>query len=421
MIIACRDYNPVDYFLRVLLPFLPTVSLMSSEYANLLRKADLCVKCGQCLSSCPTYLLQGNEVESPRGRISLIQGLFKGTLDESDPALRGHLDHCLGCGNCESSCPSGVDYLNLLDQARATKKLGAVPAWQLQFFSQRRLLKASVTSSQFLPKSALKLLPDILFQAQLSKPAGKPEFVDFGRFPTKEPVGRVALFVGCVGSLIDASAINLTRQLLVHFGYEVIIPETQTCCGALHRHEGYAGKADGYLHQNLDCFNGLELHQVLYFASGCGAQLHQFEKKFTAPIMEVTAFMAGIKAIETFRVNNTDKIVLHSPCSLRYQTQAWPKMRQLLQSMLGDQLTELPENDLCCGSAGLHQLKYPDIASSLLKPKLDALASLTPDILLTANTGCAMHFAKGIEKSSLPVKVMHPAEWIAGLFLKSGN
>ena len=393
---------------------------MSSVYsANLLRAADLCVKCGQCLSSCPTYVLQGNEVESPRGRISLIQGLLKGTLDSSDPALRTHLDHCLGCGNCETSCPSGVNYLNLLDQARAFKQLSAIPAWQLAVFSNRNWLQTSVAASKLLPKTALKLLPDLFENAAESRPADPSEAINFGLFPLDKPIGRVALFVGCVGSLIDASAINLTWQLLVKAGYEVIIPDNQTCCGAMHRHEGYADRADRYLNQNLDCFNAHELDHILYFASGCGAQLHQFGEQFTAKVIEVTAFISGIEAIKTFRADNTSTIALHSPCSLRNQTTAWPMMLDLLKSILGDQLIELPENDMCCGSAGLHQLKYPDIASSLLQPKLDALAELKPDILLTSNTGCAMHFAKGIENSSMGVKVMHPSEWIAGEFLKS--
>ncbi len=394
---------------------MPDLNSQQTEKA-LLALTDQCVKCGLCLSTCPTYRLKINEADSPRGRVSLIQGLLHKQINPSDKKLQQHIDGCLSCGNCESACPSAVRFIDLLDQAKSCYPLSSIPRWQLSLLSSSRLLTLAINAARYIPRSFSSLLPGLAGQLLKNKPARI--------MPVKQPhkpvtpvKNRIGVFTGCVGRVVDSDAINLTCQLLAKLGHEVIIPATQNCCGAMHQHEGYLQDADNLSDNNIRVFKQEKLDAIIYFASGCAAQLLKSRQQFSAPLMEASAYLATLKLPAVDKPAH--KIAIHSPCTLKNQTDAWPVMIELVKKFAGNQLVELPENQICCGSAGLHLLKHPHTANQLMQPKLEALEQLKPDILLTANTGCALHFRNTIRDAGLNIRIMHPAEWVSEQLLKS--
>jgi glycolate oxidase iron-sulfur subunit len=393
------------------------------ETEQLLQIADLCVKCGQCLSVCPTYNLYTNEAESPRGRITLIQGLLRQQINAADETTLMHLDHCLCCGSCEAACPSGVEYLKLLDASKQLFSSASIPHWQLELLTSKKLFKTGLQFSKFIPEQLVQFLPDI-FASSLSINLSQrqiPGYIEPSARVKTQKRGKVGIFTGCIGQFLDNRAIQLTRALLEHCGYEVAIPNTQVCCGAIYQHEGYLEKAEQLGKSNQQIFSELGVEQVIFFATGCGSQLIQKQSDFPMPIIEATHFIASLEEVTQFRGSVTGKIAIHKPCTLQRNSDNWSSMLGLVKAIAGDLLVELPANDTCCGSGGLHQLKYPQAASQLLESKLESLREISPEILLTSNTGCSLHFYNGIIKSGLDIRVMHPAEWVSHLLLSDFN
>ncbi|MBT8438196.1 MAG: (Fe-S)-binding protein [Gammaproteobacteria bacterium] len=388
---------------------------MKINKQELLQFADQCVKCGQCLAVCPTYNLYQNEAESPRGRISLIQGLMHGHLDSTDKTTLLHLDHCLYCGNCESACPSGVNYIKLLDRSKQLYPVNAIASWQLDLLTNKKLFTPGRAASRFLPQRLKNHVPAIFQQAlSLSTPKVKP--VTYKAASATSDRKKIGIFTGCIGHQIDSKAINLTARLLDYCGLEAVIPRTQSCCGAIYQHEGHSDKAERLLQKNQQVFYHEDVEKVIFFASGCGTWLKQGD--FSMPVIEATRFIASLDEVARFRASIEGKIAIHRPCSLDSSGKGWDIMLQLIQAIAGEQLVELPGNDSCCGSAGLHFLKHPQAARQLLAPKLQSLMDIAPRKLLTANTGCTLHFYNGIEERGLDIEVMHPAEWVSGLLLQ---
>ena len=187
----------------------------------------------------------------------------------------------------------------------------------------------------------------------------------------------------------------------------------------MYRHEGYLDKAEQLQNHNRKVFSDHGVEQILYFATGCGSQLEQGD--FAAPVREAGGFIASLEQLARFRASIDYRVAIHKPCSLD-SNRDWAMMLQLIKAIAGEHLVELPGNDSCCGSAGLHLLKYPQTARQLLEPKLQSLLEIAPKIVLTANTGCALHFYNGTKASALDIEVMHPAEWVSQLFLQeNGN
>jgi len=388
---------------------------MNNQKQELLQIADQCVKCGQCLAVCPTYNLYQNEAESPRGRISLIQGLLDGQLDDTDKATLLHLDHCLYCGNCESACPSGVNYIILLDHSKQLYPGNAIARWQLDLLTNKKLFTLAMSTSGILPQALKNQAPAIFQEAlRLATPEVEP-VIHKPASPTSDRQ-KIGLFTGCIGEQVDSKAINLTAHLLEYCGFDVVIPGTQSCCGAIYQHEGHADRAGQLLANNRQVFIDNGVDEIIYFATGCGSWLKQGD--FSVPVTEATRFIASLDEVARFRASINDKIAIHKPCSVDSSDSDWDIMLQLVRAIAGEQLLELPANDSCCGSAGLHLLKHPQAARQLLEAKLQSLTDIAPQILLTANTGCALHFYNAIQGCGLDTEVMHPAEWVSGLLLQ---
>jgi glycolate oxidase iron-sulfur subunit len=394
---------------------------------RLLAEADRCVKCGLCLPHCPTYGLDRDEGESPRGRISLVQGLASGALAPT-PRLWGHIDRCLGCRACEGACPSGVHYGQLLDETRALQaqrrgplgmlpsKLGLglmaeLPAHPLTLRFLRTLQRYGLLAP------TARLAPSRLSRLIRLLPKLPPQGHRHPVYPTQGlPRVRVGLFTGCVGRLADATALGAAIELLTALGVEVQVPTQQGCCGAMHLHAGHPAKARVFAKRNRDAFGGLGLDALLYVASGCGAQLASYtDLDDRGPLdpepMDVCTFLDRFDWPDTTRMAPLHgSVAVHHPCTQRNLLGETEPAHRLLGRIPGLRIRELPGNERCCGAAGTYVMTQPHNADRLGRAKIEALAGLSPHWLATSNTGCFLHLGALVRDRGLNVEVVHPVQ-----------
>ncbi|MES9966494.1 MAG: (Fe-S)-binding protein [Sedimenticola sp.] len=389
---------------------------------QILSEADHCVKCGLCLPHCPTYQVTGDEGDSPRGRIALIQAIAEGVLDS--PRANDHLDRCLGCRNCETACPSGVSYGELLDSIRQLSP----PTRDHDSSTLLRLLPGLAHNSLSIPalrayqKSGARKLArriggerfrrlDQLLPTLDSPRQTKPLYQATGA--TR---GRVGLFTGCVGRITDMSAIDSAIRVLTHLGLEVAVPEEQVCCGAMDQHDGRQEKSAQLALKNQEAFGGLQLDALITLASGCGGQLKEQGEKGqlqTAPVMDFSHFIMQLQDPHAVRLEPSDaRLLLHTPCSLKNVMRCPDEPRRMLELIPGLRIEELPSGG-CCGGAGSFMLTQPELAESLRSPLVESIAQSAPDFVVTSNTGCALHLRTGLEQAGISTPVVHPAELIA--------
>ncbi len=366
-----------------------------------LREADRCVKCGLCLPTCPTYGLYANENESPRGRIALAEGLLRGQL-EADEHLVDHLYRCLLCRRCEAACPSGVNYVRLIDAARAE-----VPRqhWTNRLVEDNRATRLlhRVAETIPLPGSKLSALARALPNTSPPNP---------GRYPARGKVrGKIGLFLGCVTSSYQGSALRAALELLNGLGYAVIIPAKQECCGALAQHQGDTHTANTQIKANLAAFE--QVDTLVSIASGCSVQLAETLLP-DVQAMDIMTFLqrelshnpVTPRALET-------RAAVHLPCSAVNGLHNGNDNLKLLGLIPGLMLEPLGKAGDCCGAAGDHLLTQRSQAETLRQPLLDQLIELKPRYLLTSNIGCALHLAEGAKKAGLQIEVLHPVELLA--------
>jgi len=389
---------------------------------NILSEADRCVKCGLCLPHCPTYQLSKDEGESPRGRIALIQGLATGEL--TDTSTLNHLNRCLTCRNCEAACPSGVKYARLIDAAREMirQRQGKRAINRLEWLTRLPYRPLSHTLLGLYQRSGLRtiargvggrrfrqrddLLPHAVSGQQWAE-----------RYTPQGPPGwRVGLFLGCVSQITDQPALQAAIRVLNRLGVEVVIPPGQNCCGAMHQHNGESAMANQLASGNRCAFSQYKLDAIIGLASGCTAQLLEYallEQEFDAPVMDISRFINRFIRKEQLDLRPLAKpVALHTPCTERNALKSAGEPRKLLRQIPEIQLSTLPDNG-CCGAAGTHLLTHQGLADELRSPLLDHLEEQTPEILLTSNSGCAMHLRAGIKQRGLRIKVQHPIELLA--------
>lgn len=383
--------------------------------------------CGMCLPHCPTYLLTGDEAESPRGRISIIQGLARGQLQPDTPALT-HLDHCLLCRACEAMCPSEVEYGHLMVEARrryppsekehaadrAVEALteGKLPRGLARFY-QRSGLRSVARASGLLKGLGLERADQMLPALRRSRPL--PE-----RVPAHgEERGRVALFTGCTGRLFEREALHAAVKLLSRWGYSVRIPRAQGCCGAMHQHSGDRETFESMARDNVAAFSDPE-ETVVFIASGCGAVLAGYGQwlpepegaSFATRLREISDFLAGEPDGLAFRPL-PERVAVQVPCSQRNVLKSPDAARRLLGRLPGAEPVALPDGDFCCGAAGRYMLDYPGTADALRERQLAGLERTGARYLVTTNVGCALHLAAGARERGLEVEVLHPVELLA--------
>jgi glycolate oxidase iron-sulfur subunit len=358
--------------------------------------AGQCVLCGLCQPHCPTYVLDANEAESPRGRIRLAQALASGELT-ADATIRLPLDHCLSCLNCESVCPSGVCFGELLIQTRAL--LGPRPdrpTALLGLLTRPRLARPLLALARGLrirrwaprlpwlfgnaERAALALLPT---RGTLRTARALPPF--------SGTMGRVALFQGCVSGLADSAALDAACQLLRAAGFRVhTLPPV--CCGAINLHDGATASAAAAAGRVARDWADQPADTLLCITPGC---LGTLRRDLPDVIVEDAMGFLG-RHVERLQFRPLDeRVALHMPCTQNNVARNGAVVRALLDRVPGLDVRELPATPGCCGAAGSHGLTFPERAERLRDRVLGHLAPLSPDRLLSSNIGCRLHLAAG--------------------------
>lgn len=387
----------------------------TSASPNLKADVDRCVKCGLCLPECPTYRLTGSENESPRGRLALIEGVLDGGLEPSDDAVRRHLDRCLLCRSCERSCPSGVPYARILDEARATWLPSAKPAWYTELIEHPSALRATTIGAKMVPRWVTRLAPPLhrlhlMARALHADSAPGPGLYPSERSPAR---GRVGLFLGCATRAQQGGALQAAVHVLNRLGFDVVAPQQGACCGALATHRGDQARAQRLAEENRSAYDqGLDA--VISIASGCGIHLDAYRPGLTAPHVDVCRFLveSGGLSSDDF-APRSQEAALHTPCSVNNVYRGGHWAFELLTLIPGLSVTRIGGRSDCCGAAGDYLMRYPDTAERLRQPLLDQTLRSGADVLLTSNVGCAMHLAGGLLERRSQIEVLHPVELLA--------
>lgn len=386
-----------------------------------LDKADLCVKCGLCLPHCPTYRETQHEADSPRGRVALMQGLASGLITDS-ASLEVHLDGCLGCRSCESVCPAKVPYGELIDagrsllaQRRGQPLLTRILAFWLRRAPLRSLLRLALRGLQWTRLPRWQHGPLSRWRSLIPSREGAAPRI--GAYQAHAQPARVALFRGCVGDIADRNTLSSLGVLLQRAGLQLIDAPGQTCCGALQQHAGLTGDVQPLLQANLAAFAAADV--VTYAASGCGATLMEYGRfdagaaAFARRVVDPHRLLLERWPQEVRLKPSTLRAAVHLPCTQNNVSGGSPAMLALLQKIPGLQLLPLDRSRNCCGAAGTYFLSEPAMADRLLEHKLDELAQLKPDLLLSSNIGCSLHLAAGLRRRGLTVPVLHPLVLLA--------
>jgi Fe-S oxidoreductase len=378
-----------------------------------------CVHCGLCLASCPTYQLLGDELDSPRGRIYLIKKVLEGTTPSARTQL--HLDRCLTCRACETTCPSGVKYGHLVDIGRKIVEEQVERRWtdRLMRWALRTILPypSRFRSLLRMAQGVRVLLPPILKRHVPPKPSSST-------WPKARGHTRIMLLLeGCVQGALAPNINVAAARLLDGLGIELKRVQAVKCCGAISHHLSAPHEALSFMHSNIDAWwpwveAGAEA--LVTTASGCGVHIKEYghllrndpdyavkAQRISALARDIGEVLAALDFKRLARAGAAPrKIAFHSPCTLQHGLGLKGVVEKLL-SRLGFALTNVPDAHLCCGSAGTYSILQGELSYRLLKMKLMALTSEQPELIATANIGCLMHL-----KSQAPVPVCHWIELI---------
>jgi len=390
-----------------------------------------CVHCGICLPQCPTYRVLGEEMDSPRGRVYLMRAAAEGRA-ELTPGLARHLDLCLGCRACETACPSGVPFGQLLEATRAQldrkrvraresahatlewalsifphpDRLGAL-LWPLRLYQASGLRKLVRASGILAPFKRLQAM-DALLPRVLPGASSLPELI-----PARGRArGRAALLTGCVQRFFFPEINLATARLLSAAGWEVVVPRGQGCCGALHLH---AGRLDEFraMARSLMAALGRDVDIVVTNAAGCGSALKEYghwlgdegAERFAGLVKDISEVLVDAD-LPLGELRET--VTYHDACHLAHGQKVRAQPRELLRRIPGVTLVELTDSDLCCGSAGVYNLLEPEMAAELGRRKLERIRETGARIVAAGNPGCIMQISQQALEAGLALEVMHP-------------
>lgn len=403
---------------------------------------DKCVHCGLCLNACPTYLELGVEMDSPRGRIYQMNHVASGA--PITDSYRQHIDLCLACRGCETACPSGVPYGRMIEAARAEIKQSQTPSAFNRFLTKTlfdRLLDSrgglqlaggllyayQITGFQRLIRTLgiLKLVPRLAALDALSPTAEAPFFFSkIGK--TFEPKGerryRVALLAGCIANVAFARLNEATVRVLQANGCEVIIPEEQGCCGALHLHSGFEERARAMARRNIDALSSGKFDAIITNAAGCGSTLKEYDHllrndeeyhsaaiDFKDRIKDVTEFLASIELNPNMGTLN-QTVTYQDSCHLAHGQKIKSAPRKLLKAIPGLTFKEMQSADLCCGSAGVYNVVQTPMAMQILERKMEFVSQNGASVIATANPGCMLQLSAGVRMFGKQQRVVHVIE-----------
>lgn len=415
-------------------------ALPDTPLAQAMPGIDLCVHCGFCLQACPTYLALHDENDSPRGRIVLMRALAEGELAPNDPVVHAHIDRCLGCRGCESACPSGVPYGQLLEATRATlashRPLPAVARLVLGTFSRRWALRLALLGGRLARALGLPRL--------LSAAGGRLGFAFAMLGATRHPLprrpyaasgsgarGTVAVLHGCVMDGLMSGTNAATERVLTVNDYAVVAAPGEGCCGALHAHAGDAAGARDLARRNIAAFERTGAQFVAVNASGCGAMMKEYAHllhddpewrdraaQLSARVRDVSELLAaaGPRAGAPLPL----RVTYDAPCHLVHAQRVVAPPLAVLAAIPGLQLVPLADADQCCGSAGIYNLVEPETSDAVLAPKLARIAETGADFVATGNPGCLMQIGAGLARQGSAVRVVHPVDLLDASYARRG-
>lgn len=402
-----------------------------------------CMRCGFCLPACPTYRETGFEDASPRGRIALMKAVYNGQLEPGKDFV-DQIDLCLGCRACETACPAGVSYGHLLEQSRSAiyehkpaNKIGKSFQRILfrQFFPHHNRLKRAGSLLGFYQRSILKklvdrshlnyILPKQIRDLESILPVVE-SVADIHLSPPVKPVGRVGLFRGCIMDVLFSKTNQHTLELLNAAGYEVVIPDEQVCCGAIHAHAGDRNQAIQQAKQNIKAFADIDF--ICSNAGGCGAMLADYAELlkdepewyeqavvFEKKIKDISELLYEQRVRLSFRSPVHHRVTYQDSCHLINGMKVTSPPRQLLKKVENITYVELTEANRCCGSAGIYNVLQPEMANNLLGEKMGHVGNTRADILITSNPGCLLQMKLGVKRAGLEARmeVMHLVDFLA--------
>jgi len=381
------------------------------EEADAILRA--CVHCGFCTATCPTYQLMGNELDGPRGRIYLIKQVLEGNPATATTQL--HLDRCLTCRSCETTCPSGVRYSRLIDIGRK------VVEDQVRRPLSQRLLRTALKEA--LPRKwiftpamkAGQLVRPLLSKALQNK---IPEKQDAGRWPSREHARKMLLLDGCVQPAMAPNINAATARVLDRLGVQIVIARNAGCCGAIRHHLNDPDGGLGDMRRNIDAWwpqvdAGVEA--IVMTASGCGTMVKEYghllahDKAYAAKAGKISALTRDLSEIMPAFENElhaklngkiSQRVTYHAPCSLQHGQQIRGNVEAVLRAV-GVDVQSCADSHLCCGSAGTYSVLQTELSYRLRDYKLSNLHATNPDLVVSANMGCMTHLQSGTDT---PVK-----------------
>ena len=398
-----------------------------------------CVHCGFCLPTCPTYVLWGEEMDSPRGRIYLMKEGVDG--EPMSDSMVEHWDRCLGCMACVTACPSGVQYDKLIEatraqverrheRTRADKALRGLVFSVFPYPKRLRLLRGPLRGYQrtgldrLVRRTGLlqRLAPQLAAMESLAPRLGKPE-----RLPERIPASGprravVGLLTGCVQREFFPGVNAATARVLQAEGCDVVVPKSQGCCGALSVHNGREPEAQDFARAIVDTFEAAGVDRVVVNAAGCGSSMKEYAdlladdpayadraRAFSEKVRDVSEILVELGPVA---VRNPLEVTVayHDACHLGHAQGVRAQPRELLRGIPGLEVREIAEAELCCGSAGIYNILNPEPARELGDRKAANIVATGADLLVTANPGCLMQVASAIERSGHPMGMAHTIE-----------
>lgn len=377
------------------------------EAENIIRA---CVHCGFCTATCPTYQLLGDELDSPRGRIYLIKQMLEGK--ETTEKTQTHLDRCLTCRSCETTCPSGVQYGRLIEIGRE------LTDQQIQRSVLEKITRYALRKIIPYPKrfSALLKIGNI-FKPVLPATVQKkiPTLPQATSRPDKKHQRRMLVLEGCAQSVATPETNSSAARILNHLSIQLLSANKAGCCGAVSHHLSAVDEGLDFMRNNIDAWwpyieQGVEA--IIITASGCGTMIKEYghllkdDSEYAEKASTISALAKDISEVlknenlSSIKLNTDKNIAFHSPCTLQHGQQLQGVV-ELILSDLGFTLTEVSDPHLCCGSAGTYSILQPALSTQLLNNKLNSLQQNQPDVIATANIGCQMHMST---KANIPVK-----------------
>ena len=427
---------------------------------------DTCVHCGFCLPSCPTYVLWGEEMDSPRGRIYLMKAGLDGRT-QMTPSFVGHFDACLGCMACVTSCPSGVQYAPLIEATRgqierrherplgdrlfrraifalfpfpARLRIALAPLALLQFVARpfrAAPLKRRPTTNDERPtanderrttnheqrttivrrlRAMMTLAPTVTWRSLVAAVPERTPAVGSRRL-------TVGLLTGCVQRIAFPHVNDATVHVLSAEGCDVVAPRAQGCCGALALHAGRIEEALGFARRTIETFERAGVERIAVNAAGCGSSMKEYgalladdpewadrARAFSSRVRDVTEVIAELGTPRARRHPLAMRVAYHDACHLAHAQGVRQPPRDLLKSIPGIELLTFAEQEICCGSAGIYNLVEPEAAGQLGDRKVGHIDAVEPDVVATANPGCTLQMAAAARRRGRRWPILHPIE-----------